>query len=97
MDHRLTFRFISKCSLLLKLVAPNVKENAWLLGDLSQAFKNWGFVKVRGDPCPAGWGLPPQRGLGTCKERQQESANLFWDLNEPGETICGGSFRLEKG
>lgn len=78
-------------------MASNVKENAGLLGGSSQAFKNQGFVKVRSYPRPAGWGLLPWRGLGASRGRQAESANLFWDLNEAGETFCGGVLRLGKG
>ena len=49
LDPWVTFCFILKCALFLKLVASNVKEAAGLLGDSSQAFKNRGFVQGK---CP---------------------------------------------
>lgn len=89
LDHWVTFCFISKCALFLKLVTPHAKENAGLLGDASQAFKNRGFAKVRSYLRPAGGCL-----LGVVWVRggksQEESTNLFWDLKEAGETVCEG-------
>ena len=97
LDHRVTFCFISKCALFLKLVAPYVKGNAGLLGDTSQAFKNRGFAKVRSYLRPTGWGLPPGSGLGASREHARRSlpacSGIWRRLEKP--SVRG--FKVRKG